>query len=87
MAEERDTPSTCLCGFMVDNNWAEKGLSLDFRKASCISTEFYYILLASVAEQGSLSVADMHTGNIQYLFNSLSYTQSKTRWNAKTDQI
>lgn len=33
-----------------------------------ISTEFYYILLASLAAQGFLSVAEMHTGKSIYSF-------------------
>lgn len=41
-----------------------------------ISADFYYILLASVAAQGFLSVADIGTQGI-YLFISLSYTRQK----------
>lgn len=35
----------------------------------CIITEFYYILQASMAAQGFLLVADMHTGNMLILFS------------------
>lgn len=69
--------------FMMDNNSAEDChcTSGSSRGQFCGSTEFCYVLLASVAAHGPLSVAHRH----RYLFLSFSYAQTKTRCEARAD--